>query len=256
MDSVTSRIYFFVGTLVVAVVLEFFFASRTRKRFFSARLGSNVGMIVLSSGLIRLIAPLGAVTFAVLADTHQWGLFHVVHATIWMEIVVAIVVLDGLMYFQHRWMHTWALLWRMHRVHHSDPEMDFTTALRFHPMEMLFSLGIKGGMIVLLGLPVLGVLLFEIILSSMSILTHLNVRLSEPWRRFVEWGFVTPNMHEIHHQQTRQDHDTNYGFSLSIWDRLFRTYQDKKLAHSHIGLTSYTSSQAQRFLALLKQPFF
>ncbi len=252
----TLRLAVFAGLLVAASSWEALRPARRRTRPRLARWFANASLLVLSSGLMRLALPAGLLAIAALADTHQWGLLHLVEIHEALQVVLAIVLLDFIIYWQHRLSHRVPLLWRIHRTHHSDPDFDATTALRFHPIEMVASLGIKVGAILVLGASPLAVLLFELILSSAAIFNHSNASLGSRLDRVVRLVLVTPDMHRVHHSQRTDETNSNYGFNLPWWDRLFRSYKAQSAQEDFpIGIAEL-DDQAQTPLALLKQPLW
>jgi sterol desaturase/sphingolipid hydroxylase (fatty acid hydroxylase superfamily) len=206
----------------------------------------------------RLIAPAGAVGFAILAEAHGWGLFNVLAWPTWAELLLALLVLDLAIYLQHRLFHSVPLLWRLHRMHHADLDVDVTTGARFHPVEILLSLGIKFIIIVPLGASPLSVFLFEIALNATSMFNHSNVRLSPTFERALRWLLVTPDMHRVHHSTLRCETDSNFGFNLPWWDRLFGTYRHQpKAGHEDmtLGIDQFRDPKELRLDRMLAQPF-
>ena len=152
------------------------------------------------------------------------------------QVVIAVVVLDLVIYLQHVLFHAIPVLWRLHRMHHADLEFDVTTGVRFHPVEIIISMVIKIGVVAALGAPALGVLAFEVLLNATSMFSHSNVRLPQPIDRVLRWIVVTPDMHRVHHSIERRETDSNFGFNLPWWDRLFGTYRPQPEA-GHEGMT-------------------
>jgi len=224
---VEFRLIFFIFVLVSFSVLESYLTRRPNY-LGSVRKVSNALLLVIGtvcSLLFFKVTPLAVSSFA---KEQGIGLFNLWNISWWIEMLVGVVLLDFIIYWQHRYFHYSKFFWKFHRVHHLDSFLDASTALRFHPIEIVFSLLIKAGFVLLLGLSVNTVLLFEIILSSMAIFNHANiqlpVRVEELLRRFV----VTPNFHVIHHHPDMDKHNSNYGFNLSIWDYLFKSYSEDK----------------------------
>lgn len=221
------------------------------------RWGANLPMVVIDVLLARLVVPLGATGAAIWADVQGLGLFALVAWPGWLEGTLAFLALDCLIYWQHRIFHQWPLAWRLHRMHHSDIEFDATTALRFHPLEIIVSLFIKIGAVLALGAPALAVVLFEIALNGVAMFNHANLRLPPALDRALRTFVVTPDMHRVHHSTHRREHDSNYGFNLPWWDWLFRSYT----AQPHegheamrIGLEAFRDDADQKLLPLLLQP--
>jgi len=213
---------------------------------------------VLDTALGRIVAPAGAVGFALFAEERGWGLFNMVALPVWLELLLALFLLDLAIYLQHRLFHYIPVLWRLHRMHHADLDVDVTTGARFHPVEILLSLGIKGGVIVSLGTPALAVLLFEIGLNATSMFNHSNVRMPSAVERLVRWFVVTPDMHRVHHSIIRRETDSNFGFNFPWWDRLFGTYRPRPEAGHEamtLGIEQFRDSKELRLDRMLTQPF-
>ncbi len=222
------------------------------------RWSNNLALLLTGNLLLKLIVPLGAVGFAALAQTRGWGLLGLVNWPDWLELALAFVALDLVIYAQHRLFHKVPLLWRLHRVHHADTMFDVTTALRFHPLEIAVSLGFKLVAIALIGASPGAVLLFEIVLNGAAMFNHGNVTLpawlERPLRRIV----VTPDMHRIHHSTLPAETNSNYGFNLSCWDRLFASYTpapSRPQESMPIGLTQFRAPREAWLDRLLLQPF-
>lgn len=223
----------------------------------SRRQAHNAGLVLVDTALLRLAFPVLAVALAVSLEESGTGLFNQLGWSAWISVPLAILLLDLAIYWQHRLMHQVPLLWRMHRVHHSDLAMDVTTGVRFHPLEIALSMGIKLGLIALLGVPALAVVIFEVVLSLGSLFTHTDIALPRRLDRALRQVLVTPSMHRIHHSTLREETDSNYGFHLSVWDRLFGSYRaeaKRDEARMPIGLEEFREAADQRFLALLWQP--
>lgn len=212
------------------------------------RWGTNLGMLVTATIAARLVGQLSGVLVAVgmaeLAAGKGWGLFNMAALPAGIEIVLAIAALDLAIWFQHLVTHKVPFLWRMHRVHHADRDIDLTTALRFHPAEIVLSMVYKAVIVIALGPAAWAVILFEIILNGSAMFNHANIRLPGRLDGALRIFMVTPDMHRVHHSIHRDEHDSNYGFFLSVWDRLFRTYiaqpREGHLAMV-IGLPDYQS---------------
>lgn len=224
------RLGVFVGLFALFATLEALAPRRARSQPRSARWFTNLSIVVLDTLALRALAialPLLAVGAAVDAGRMGWGLFNALDWPLWLEVVLAILILDLAIWAQHLVTHKVPILWRFHRVHHADRDFDVTTALRFHPVEILASMMLKIGLVYLLGPAALAVLLFEIILNGTAMFNHSNLRLPLWLDRAVRLVLVTPDMHRVHHSIHRHEHDSNYGFALSVWDRIFRTYRPK-----------------------------
>lgn len=218
----------------------------------------NLGVIVVDSVVVRLAFPVLAVGVAGLAEARGWGLFHGLHTPFWLAGIASLLLLDGVIYGQHVLFHKAPLLWRLHRMHHSDLDFDVTTALRFHPLEIVLSMLIKLGVVAALGAPPVAVMLFEVILNATAMFNHGNIRLPERLDRLLRWVLVTPDMHRIHHSIHPEETNSNFGFNLPWWDRLFGTYRDQP-RDGHIGMTigleSFRDRRATGLVNLLLQPF-
>ena len=196
--------------------------------------------------------------FAILAEDRGWGVLPVTFLPLWARCVIALFLLDLAIYFQHRVFHYVPGLWRLHRMHHADVDVDVTTGARFHPIEIGLSLGIKFLVIVLLGAPPLAVLVFEIGLNAISMFNHSNVRLPARIERWLRWIVVTPDMHRVHHSILRRETDSNFGFNFPWWDRLFKTYRARpEKGHDHmiLGIQGFQDSKELRLTRMLAQPF-
>lgn len=216
----------------------------------------NLGMVAISALVLRVGFPVLAVAWA--ASLHGTGLFGWLEWPAWLAIPVAVLLLDLAIYWQHRLMHAWPLLWRLHRVHHCDTAFDVTTGVRFHPLEIALSMGIKLGLITVLGPHPAAVLIFEVLLSLGSLFTHTDIAFPRALDRRLRWVFVTPSMHRVHHSTRRAETDSNYGFHLSAWDRLFGSYTAEPVEDERrmpIGLEDWREPRDQRLVTLLLNPF-
>ncbi|MEY3959929.1 MAG: hypothetical protein RIR14_583 [Pseudomonadota bacterium] len=222
------RLGVFAGLFALFATLEALAPRRARSQPRGARWFTNLSIVILDTLALRALAialPLLAVGAALDAGRMGWGLFNALDWPLWLEVVLAILILDLAIWVQHLVTHKVPILWRFHRVHHADRDFDVTTALRFHPVEILASMMLKIGLVYLLGPAALAVLLFEIILNGTAMFNHSNLRLPLWLDRVVRLVLVTPDMHRVHHSIHRHEHDSNYGFALSVWDRMFRTYR-------------------------------
>ncbi len=220
---------------------------------------ANFGLVLVDTGVVRAIPVLSAVGMAGLAATRGWGVMQVGGPLpAWLAIAVSIALLDLAIYLQHVLFHALPALWRLHRVHHTDLELDVTTGVRFHPVEILLSAGIRVAVVGILGAPVAGVIAFEILLNAGSLFSHANVRLPERLDRWLRLIIVTPDMHRVHHSVDRAERDRNFGFTLSWWDRLCGTYRPQPgKGHDAMGLgvEGFAGRDALGFSRLLIQPF-
>ncbi len=223
-----------------------------------ARWPSNLAIVVLDTLLVRLVFPSSAVGLALLAQTQGWGLFNAIAVPAWFAVAGSVVLLDLIIYFQHVLFHAVPALWRLHRMHHADLEFDVTTGLRFHPLEIFISMLIKFAVIAALGAPASAVLLFEVLLNATSMFNHGNVRIPLSLDRMLRWLVVTPDMHRVHHSVARHETNSNFGFNLPWWDRLFGTYRAQP-ARGHaamtIGIDQFRDVRELRLDRMLTQPF-
>ena len=251
------RLGAFAGVFV-AVALWEALAPRRRQRFGRAqRWPHNLGLIALNAVMVRLLAPGAAIAVALAAEEHRWGLLNLLALPAWGQVVVALLLLDLAIYLQHRLFHAVPALWRLHRVHHADPDYDVTTGLRFHPLEIALSLAIKCAVVAAIGAPALAVLLFEIVLNGAAMFNHANGRLPAAVDRWLRWLIVTPDMHRVHHSVIPRETNSNFGFNLPWWDRLFGTYRAQPAAgHAamRIGIAGLQGAGELKLARLLLQP--
>ncbi|MCH6570161.1 MAG: sterol desaturase family protein [Acidobacteria bacterium] len=219
----------------------------------------NLSLVVLDTLVVRLLFPTAALGMAAMVKDLGWGVLNVVSVPYWSAVLISIVVLDLAIYFQHVMFHALPALWRLHMVHHADLDLDVTSGSRFHPIEIVLSMFIKLGVISVLGPPLLGVLIFEVVLNALAMFNHANARIPLPLDRVLRWIIVTPDMHRVHHSVEKPEHNTNFGFNLSCWDRVLGTYKDQP-AKGHegmiIGLKSFRERSWQSLPRLLSMPFF
>ena len=231
-----------------------------RPRLYSRRLRwpSNLGIVAMNTLLARLIFPLAAVGLAAVATESEWGLLHLVEFPLWLKVLLAVVILDLAIYLQHVMFHAVPLLWRLHRMHHADQDIDVTTGARFHPIEIILSIVVKMAVISFLGAPPVAVIIFEILLNATAVFNHGNIRLPKSVDRILRLVVVTPDMHRVHHSVLRNETNSNFGFNVPWWDRIFGTYIAQP-AQGHdnmtIGLTIFRRPQDQRLDNMLVQPF-
>ena len=254
------RLGTFFGGLVVMALWEAIAPYRKYRQSKPVRWLSNLGVVVLNTVLLRAVFPLAAVEFATLATQNSWGLFNHLTLPAWMAILFSIVSLDCIIYWQHVLFHRIPIFWRLHQVHHADLDFDVTTGLRFHPLEILLSMGIKLGAIALLGPPTVAVLMFEVMLNGSSMFNHGNVSLPGAIDQLLRWMIVTPDMHRIHHSVRVSETNSNFGFNLPWWDHLFGTYCDQPATNPRqmsIGLSQYQQEQRVGYLPwMLMLPFW
>jgi len=222
---------------------------------------SNISLGVFNSLILKLIIPFSLFQFANLCKASSWGVFNNLpqldNGGV-VSIVISILLLDILIYWQHRVTHLIPILWRLHAVHHSDIELDTTSGIRFHPIEIICSYVVKAGFILALGLPAMSILIFEIILSTSSLFNHSNFSFPPRLEKILRYLIVTPTMHRIHHSTVVKETNSNYSFSFSIWDRVFSSYTEKAALPQKtmdIGLKEYRESSDQNIVNLILQPF-
>jgi sterol desaturase/sphingolipid hydroxylase (fatty acid hydroxylase superfamily) len=216
---------------------------------------ANLGLGAISSVTLRILLPGVAVLAAVYAQMRGWGAFNLTDWPLWLEALLAMAALDLAIYAQHVATHRIPLLWRLHQVHHADREVDVTTALRFHPVEIALSQIYKVAVVVALGAHPLAVVLFEIVLNAVAMFNHANLRLPAALERVLRLVLVTPDMHRIHHSEAPAETDSNYGFNLSLWDRIFGTYRRAPDVRLVIGLASYRAAPTASLWWTLMLPF-
>jgi len=253
------RLGSFFGILLLMLLWEQLTPRRKAMNGRAWRRSNNLLLVVLNALLLKLLVPMSAVALALYAEQQSWGALNQFELPVWLELCIAVVVLDMIIYWQHRLFHVVQPLWRLHQVHHADMDYDTTTGLRFHPIEIVLSMLIKFVAVVLLGPAALAVVIFEVMLNGMAMFNHGNIRLPLALDRLLRWLIVTPDMHRIHHSIHRHEADSNYGFSLAIWDRLFGSYtSDPKDGQTtmHFGVKYQQDfKQTSGLWALLKMPF-
>lgn len=225
--EVLIRFSIFAGLFALFAVIEALIPRRARTQPRSTRWVTNWAIVLLDTLTLRLLAvalPLLAVGAAIDAGNQGWGLMNQMDFPFWVKVLATVLIFDFTIWLQHLITHKIPILWRIHRVHHADRDIDVTTAIRFHPVEIVLSMLLKIGLVYLLGPPAVGIIAFEIILNGTAMFNHANIKLPQPVDSVLRKFLVTPDMHRVHHSDRRKEHDSNYGFALSIWDRMFRTY--------------------------------
>ncbi|AKI02323.1 sterol desaturase [Hoeflea sp. IMCC20628] len=224
----------------------------------SRRWVTNLAMVVLSSVALRIVFPLAAVGTALWAQSQGIGLFPLLGLPLWLVAILAFVILDFSVWLEHVVSHKWPWLWRIHRMHHADTGFDLTTALRFHPLEIVLSMVWKAAVIIALGAPPVAVLIFEIVLNGAAMFNHANIRLPKAVDAVLRLLVVTPDMHRIHHSTDPRETDSNYGFNLAIWDRMFSTYTPSPRRGNtgiEIGLSEWRDGRTANLGWALALPF-
>lgn len=257
--EVTIRLGFFFTVFVLVAVLETMVPRRRALTTAKAvRWRRNLALLALNPLSVRTVFPILPVAMALLAAERHWGLLNNVELPRLLEVLLGVVVLDFSIYLQHVLHHAVPALWRLHMVHHADLDFDLTTGLRFHPIEIVLSMGIKLVTIAALGPPALAVLVFELSLNATSMFNHSNIRIPKSVDRILRLFVVTPDMHRLHHSVIIRETNSNYGFNLPWWDRLLGTYRDQPAAGHEgmtIGLSQFQDPQRLTLSRLLILPF-
>lgn len=252
------RLAFFVGTLLGMALWE---ALAPRRRLLTPRKPrwvANLGMVLIDTLALRLLFPVMAAGTALMAEKDHVGLLNHIFLPFWLKAVFGVILLDWAIYLQHAVFHALPSLWRLHMVHHTDLDFDTTLGVRFHPLEIFLSMGVKMAVVMGFGLSFLAVLIFEILLNATSLFNHGNVRLSLSIDRVLRFFLVTPEMHRVHHSVIIRETNSNFGFNLPWWDRLLGTYRDQPAAGHEsmtIGLSHFRDPAELTLLRLLALPF-
>ena len=232
----TVRLAAFAGVLAVMAAWEVLAPRRSRTLSRRRRWPANLGIVALDTAISRALFPAAAVGVALSAERHNWGLLNEYALPAWFTVSAGVILLDLAIYLQHAMFHAIPTLWRLHRMHHADLDVDVTTGARFHPVEIVVSMLIKFAVIAALGIPAAAVLMFEVLLNASSMFNHSNVRIPAPFERGLRWLLVTPDMHRVHHSIERDETNSNFGFNFSLWDRLLGTYREQPRA-GHASMT-------------------
>jgi sterol desaturase/sphingolipid hydroxylase (fatty acid hydroxylase superfamily) len=258
-NEIQIRLSFFFGIFFVMAVWELIAPRRRLLVSKTLRWSNNLALVVLNSFILRLLFPAAAVGMAVFAQKQGWGLFNYYDLPLVVTAVVSVIIMDGIIYLQHVMVHAVPALWRLHRVHHADPDFDVTTGSRFHPLEIILSMLIKFAVIMVLGPPVVAVIVFEILLNGTAMFNHSNVCLNETFDKYLRLIVVTPDMHRVHHSVEADETNSNFGFNLPWWDRLFGTYRAQpRKGHEamNIGIHQYNKPEQVTWLhKMLLLPF-
>ncbi len=256
--EVYIRLGIFLGVFIGVALAEFLWPRRKQLLEKRQRWPNNIGIAFISIILVRLCLPVTLAGFAIIVSENNWGILSMIDFPFIIELILSLILLDLVIYGQHVAFHNVPVLWRLHRVHHADTEIDVTTALRFHPIEILISMGIKFAAVLALGVPAEAVILFEIILNACAMFNHGNIRLPLAADSILRCVLVTPDMHRVHHSAIPRETNSNYGFNISMWDHLFHTYlAQPELGHDGmmIGLREFRAPDEARIDRLLTQPF-
>ncbi len=257
-NEAAIRLGFFFGVLVVMASWEWLKPRRPRTETRALRWSGNLGIVAVNTVLVRILFPVLPVAVAFTAQGQGWGLFNIVDVPFWLAVALSVALLDLVIYGQHVVVHHVPMLWRLHRMHHADLDFDVTTGIRFHPLEIMLSIVIKMAAIMALGAPGVAVLIFEVLLNATAMFNHANISLPAALDRVLRLFVVTPDMHRVHHSVIRTETDSNFGFNLPWWDRIFGTYQDQpKEGHDGmtIGLPIFRDPVWLRLHRLVVQPF-
>ena len=252
------RVSFFIGILLIMAVWEVVSARRPQAIGRNKRWPHNIMIVVVDTLAVRLVFPMVAIGAAFLSVDKGWGVLNLISLPDWISVLLAVVILDLVIYFQHRVFHAVPWFWRLHRMHHADLEFDVTTGLRFHPLEILLSMGLKIVVVIALGAPPIAVLIFEVLLNATSMFNHANIYIPTNVDRYLRRVVVTPDMHRVHHSILREETDSNFGFNLPWWDWIFKTYRSQPVkGHQDmtIGIQQFRSHEQLRVDKLLIQPF-
>jgi sterol desaturase/sphingolipid hydroxylase (fatty acid hydroxylase superfamily) len=257
-NEASIRLAAFVGIFLTVACLEALFPRRDRSLTRRKRWAENLGLVAVSTILLRISMPLGAVAASVWVVQNGWGIFSLTHLPFWLEILLCIFLLDFIIYLQHVMFHAVPVLWRLHMVHHADLDFDLTTGIRFHPIEIIISMVIKLSSIAVLGAHPLAVVLFEILLNGTAMFNHANLFLPISFDHYLRLLLVTPDMHRVHHSVFPSETNTNFGFCLPWWDRLMGTYRpqpSKGHVDMTIGLNQFRDPTRQNLIWMLTAPF-
>jgi sterol desaturase/sphingolipid hydroxylase (fatty acid hydroxylase superfamily) len=251
------RLGAFAGVFALMAAWEFLAPRRPQEIGRRWRWPNNLGIVLVDILAVRLLFPTAAVGVALIGETNGWGVLKFFQVPTWVALPLAVILLDLAIYGQHVLFHAVPALWRLHRMHHADLEFDVTTGLRFHPVEIVLSMLIKFAVIVLFGAPALAVLIFEVLLNATSMFNHSNIRLPLSLDRVLRWILVTPDMHRVHHSIARRETNSNFGFNLPWWDRLFGTYRAQPEAGHQgmtLGIPAFREKSELRLDRMLIQP--
>jgi sterol desaturase/sphingolipid hydroxylase (fatty acid hydroxylase superfamily) len=251
------RLGVFLGVLAIMALWELLAPRRRRDIPRVIRWSNNLALVVIDTIVLRLTFPILAVGLAVMAQERGWGLFNFIDAPAWVAVLASVIILDLVIYLQHVMFHAVPALWRLHRMHHADLDFDVTTGLRFHPIEIGLSMGIKLAMVLVLGPPAVAVLIFEVLLNATAMFNHSNVRLPLVVDRVLRLVMVTPDMHRVHHSILPEETNSNFGFNLPWWDRLLGTYKAQPAAGHDamtIGIEQFRTPRDQWLDRMLVQP--
>ena len=256
--ELSIRLLSFIVVFALLAIGEHFAPRRDRTISRSVRWLANLGLLAMNPLSVRLLFPFLPVGVALWTQEQHWGLLTIINGPYMLNLVVTILILDLTVYLQHVLFHALPLLWRLHMVHHADLDFDFTTGLRFHPLEIIISLVIKILVVVLLGPPVMAVVAFEVLLNATAMFNHSNIHIPARFDSLLRLLVVTPDMHRVHHSVIIKETNSNYGFSFPWWDRLMGTYKAQPVkGHTDmtIGLAQFRDQNRLGLLRLVLLPF-
>jgi len=252
------RLGFFIGILIIMALWEHFAPRRPLTVSRLTRWISNLGLVLIDSLLVRLVFPITLIGVALIGQQRGWGLFNQLQLPYVLNLCFGVLILDLAIYLQHIMFHSAPLFWRLHMVHHTDMDFDVTTGIRFHPIEIILSMGVKMAVVILTGPPPVAILIFEVLLNGTAMFNHSNVRYPQGIDKWLRLLVVTPEMHRVHHSKIRWEANSNLGFNFPWWDRLFGTYRPQP-AKGHlemaIGLDQYREPKRLTLPWLIALPF-
>ncbi len=254
----TIRLSVFAGVLLLVALWEIIAPRRPLQDNRNRRWAINLSLVVIDTAAVRLLFPILPVALAHAAQARGWGLFNAFHLPYWPKVVLSFLILDFIIYLQHLLFHHIPTLWRLHRMHHTDLDLDVTSGNRFHPLEIIISMLIKMSAVVILGVPAVAVLAFEVVLNASAMFNHGNISIAAAIDRMLRLFLVTPDMHRVHHSTIVRETNSNFGFNLPWWDRIFGTYRpqpEKGHLEMTIGLKEFRDPKRLTLFRLLIQPF-
>jgi sterol desaturase/sphingolipid hydroxylase (fatty acid hydroxylase superfamily) len=258
-NTVFVRVSLFLGIFAIMAVLEAWLPARQSVLGRASRWKGNLSMVVLGALCSKVVLPASLVGVALWGDNAGIGVFNNVNMNHWVAIALCVLLLDMVIYWQHRLFHKIPLLWRIHKMHHADSHVDTTTGLRFHPIEIVLSLFIKAAVVTTFGIPAIAIVIFEVGLNGFALFNHANIRLTQKWDDRIGKVFITQRLHRIHHSQLKAESNSNFGFSVSWWDKLFGSFKSRATKPDEdiaIGQKDYPATNDNAgIIALLKMPF-
>ena len=258
-NEIQIRLGFFLGVFFIMALWELIVPRRKLLVPKLLRWTNNLALVIINSLVLRLLFPAAAVGMAAFASEQGWGALNYYQVYFPVAVLLSVIIMDAIIYLQHVMVHAVPVLWRLHRVHHADPDFDVTTGARFHPLEIILSMLIKFAVIIVLGPPVVAVIIFEVLLNATAMFNHSNIRLNTTLDKYLRLLLVTPDMHRVHHSVEADETNSNFGFSLPWWDRLFGTYRAQpRLGHEAmtIGIHEYNKPEQVVWLhKILLLPF-